>query len=140
MNISLHCKEKDPIVSVLREMVKANIVRVPDARLQPLTLIEFSEKSQTAKYRGKIEYILSKPETFSLDSDDFDETGMPTLRGVPSRSVNVDLGLHILAGFLKGFKVDISGLKGHFSQASQLSFCFSSVKRIWIDNFLLGKH
>lgn len=131
----LFCKEVDPLVSVLKELLRAEILRIPNGEVKPLLVIE--RAGQQLHTRGKLSRLLTYPERFLVGDGEVQKDYMADLSGVRSRSANLDVGVKIANNFLKGFGVN-SGIESIINGATTLSFSFSNVYKCTFDNGLLG--
>lgn len=129
----------DPTVKKLREIFGANILRVPEERFQPLSVImRINDKNH---WWGD---IVTMVEGDLMDADQLiAESQMADVSGHASRSVDIDLGVNILEGFLKGFQLPSSSIVQHFKGAKTVSFSFRNVNRTYIapsdlDQLLIG--
>jgi hypothetical protein len=126
---------KDPYVDYLTEVFGCNIIRVPEERYRPLTVIAAREKH--ISFRGKVTPIIKGdivvPQSLIANSQ------MPDLSGRKSRSVKTSFGLKILDGFLKGLGIPGGSIKTCFQGVSMLSFTFQDINRLWIDINSFGR-
>lgn len=132
----------DEIVDTLREVFGANIIRVPEERIQPLSVIAVCDKK--TGFRGALENILdgsSGPGTprTPLGTDLVLNSHMANLSGKKTTSVDVKLGLEILDGFLQGFGIPGAVVSVHFGQVSSVSFSFQEVIRKYLDIGVVGR-
>jgi len=129
------CK-RDPIVDTLRNVFHANIVAVPESRIQPLVIV--AANRQATSFRGRILPLLKKPTTY-VDPQ-IQTSAMPSISGTRTRQVSLDMGLEVLGNFLKGFGVPAIGLSAAFTGATKVSFSFDKVARLFVDVGELGEH
>jgi hypothetical protein len=130
------CK-KDPVVTALREVFKANVLRVPEGRMQPLSAI--AARDGQHQFMGPLSDLLdgSAP---GVTAKLVKPSQMGNLVGKKTREVDADVGLDILEGFLGGFGLPVAaGVKAKFSGAQKVSFMFSDVVRRWVPLGQLGK-
>jgi hypothetical protein len=123
----------DPLVSLIYDRFSANMVRVPDARIRPLSLI--ASRHGRSSWRGSLLPMLSEPRAFGLRPE---VSQLTDVAGRRSRRVTLDLGLHILRGFLKGFGLPSTELSSTLGQAAYLTFAFPNVRRVSYDLGALG--
>lgn len=126
------CRE-DPLLSLLDELFGVNLVRVPDARVQPLTVV--AERRGRCFFRGSLLPLLADARPLGLEPAD---SPVADLAGRRSRRVTFDLGAHILRGFLKGFGLPSAELTAALAGAGALSFSFDNVRRRSLDLNALG--
>lgn len=126
------CQE-DPLVSLVHDLFGANIVRVPDARVQPLTVVV--HRGGRSFFRGSLLPLLSEARALGVQAVASDLTD---ISGRRSRRVTLDLGLHILRGFLQGFGLPHADLTAGLEGAAYLSFAFPAARRLALDVNALG--
>jgi hypothetical protein len=134
MAVHLPCKKNDldPVVNTLRGVFGANIVRVPESRIQPLVVI--ARRGDRQSYRGKL------AELFSGDFPALrtETSAMAELSGKRTRQVDAQLGLQILSGFLSGLGIPGGSIDSQFSKAQEVSFTFGNVERHYVDPTRIG--
>ena len=131
----LFCKEVDPLVSVLKDWLRAEILRIPNGEVKPLLVIERTGKQLHP--RGTLRRLLTHPDRFLIGEEEIQKDYMADLSGVRSRSAGLDVGVKIANNFLKGFGVN-SGIESIMSGATTVSFSFSNVYKCTFDNGMLG--
>ncbi len=124
----------DQLVSTLHGVFKANIVRIPEARIQPLGAV--ASTPEGPRFWG---YLHELVEGTLEARGAIQESRMADIAGKRSRSVNLDLGLQILEGFLGGFGLPSAGIAAKFAGAKTVSFSFQEVVRSFISPAALGK-
>src|SRR4051794_29788685 len=127
----------DPLVDTLRDTFDANIVRVPEARIQPLRVLAARDGKTT--YQGKLTELLKGTAPDELTSAKPANDAMANVSGKKSSKVEVGLGLEILGGFLSGFGVPSAGIAAKFGGAKEVSFTFGSVSRRYVDPSFIGR-
>lgn len=124
----------DPIIKTLRSVFQANIVRIPESRIQPMTTIIRNGKKK--RFWGELSAMV---EGDLLQSNEAIETSkMADVSGKQSKSVDLELGLQIMDGFLKGFSLPSAGIQSQFAGAKTVSFSFKAVERKYIQPAVLG--
>src|SRR4051794_40580878 len=110
---------QDNLVTTLRDVFHANIVRTPEARIQPLAVVASTKRQ--SDFRGALLPLLKgrQPIHVALQT-----SRMADVSGKHSRQVSLDLGLQVLEGFLKGFGLPAAGISAKFAGASSVSFVF----------------
>ena len=131
------CRE-DYLISTLRDTFRANIVRVPEERIRPLQIVAYSKGKKTS-LRGNLGAMLTPDSTFDPQNIAFLSSPMADVAGRSSRSVNLDVGLNILEGFLQGLSIPSAGISAQFKGVTEVSFSFQDVERIYIDINELGQ-
>ncbi len=134
---SINLCPKDPLVTTLREVFGANIVRVPEERIQPLSVIASRESRTT--FRGALLPLIKGEPSLAVGPNDFVTSRMAAVSGRRSRKVKLDLGLKILEGFLQGFGIFSAEISQRFEGASRVSYSFNNVNRTYVDNNWLGR-
>lgn len=126
----------DPVVSVLSKTLKANVVRIPEERLAPLWVLARRDEAQ-ASARGHINGLLDVPVQFAAP----ETKAMAAITGTRTKSVDVDLGLQILQGFLAGIGLGgaSAAISAKFSGAQTVSFSFAGVERSYVEANEIGK-
>jgi hypothetical protein len=132
MTIINLCRE-DPLLSLVHELYGANVVRVPDARVRPLTVIV--HRSRRSFLRGSLLPLLSDARPLGVQPE---LTELTDISGRRSRRVTLDLGLHILRGFLSGLGMPHADLTAGLEGAAYLSFAFPAARRLGLDVNALG--
>lgn len=123
----------DALVETLHDYFGANVLAVPEERVQPLTIVARRKGKQV--FRGAFENLIASGQ---LDGIPVQPSRMAELSGKQSRTVDVDLGLRILGGFLSGFGIPSAGIGTHLKRARGLSFRFADVCRRWVDPGIVG--
>ena len=126
----------DTVIDTLRSVFHANIVAVPESRIEPLVIVAVS--GDTTSFRGAIIPLLTKPTSFTKPQ--VLQSTMPVISGTKTQEVNLSVGLEILGNFLKGFGVPSIDLSASFSGATKVSFSFNGVIRFFVDINELGEH
>lgn len=126
------CRE-DPLVSLVHDLFGANIVRVPDARVRPLSVVV--HRAGRSFFRGSLLPLLADASPLGVQPV---ESLLTDISGRRSRRVSLDLGVHILRGFLKGFGMPSADLSTGLGDAAYLSFSFPAVRRTALDVNALG--
>jgi hypothetical protein len=126
----------DRIVDTLRNVFHANIVAIPESRIQPLVIVA-AGKGATS-FRGRIMPLLRKPTDYTDPT--VQTSTMPSVSGTKTRQVSFEMGLEILGNFLQGFGVPSIGLSAAFDGATRVSFSFNKVARFFVDVDELGEH
>lgn len=127
----------DPLVNELRNMFSASIVRVPEERIRPLTVI--ATRHGKNRYWGSIDSLLSGETALEIPSGARASSRMAPLNGGKSSAIDVELGLKILDGFLSGFGVLSAGVSPAFDHAAELRFSFHKIVREFVDNAWLSR-
>ncbi|WP_439100145.1 gasdermin [Candidatus Viridilinea mediisalina] len=126
------CRE-DPLVSLVHELYGANMVRIPDARVRPLSVVLY--RQGRSFFRGSLLPLLDNAQPLGLQPQ---ASLLTDISGRRSRRVTLDLGLHILRGFLSGFGLPHASLEARLNGAAYLAFAFPAAKRSALDINALG--
>ncbi len=120
---------EDPLVMAVRKTYQANLIRMPRADVSPLCLI--ASNRQRSDYLGALQPLL----------DDGAPLGLTPRRVATSnalleksQSVNIDVGLKLLSGFLPAWGVPSAEIGTTFQSASKVTFRFSNVFRSFVDS------
>lgn len=124
---------EDPLVALVHDLFGANIVRVPDARVRPLTAVV--HRCGRSFFRGSLLPLLADARPLGVQPEASDLTD---ISGRRSRRVTLDLGVHILRGFLQGLGLPHADLTAGLEGASYLSFAFPAARRLALDVGALG--
>lgn len=120
--------DRDPLLTMLHDFFGANTVRVPDGRIQPLSVIAHIENQSF--FRGALEPLLVGEQPIAITPV---TSPVADLSGQRSRRVAVDLGLFLLRGILAGMGIPSTGLSSKLEGVSHLSFSFPGVQRSALD-------
>jgi hypothetical protein len=123
----------DPLVGLIYDLFSANMVRVPDSRIRPLSVVV--HRSGRSSFLGSLLPLLSEARALGVRPG---VSELTDIAGRRSRRVTLDLGLHILRGFLRGFGLPSAELASSLGDAAHLSFAFPSVRRVAYDIGALG--
>lgn len=129
--------EGDPLVTTLRDVFGQNIIKVPEERYRPLTVL--AAYDGRISFRGSLPPIVLGDPPLAFDPSLFASSPMGNLSGKRTRSVNLDLGLKILEGFLSGLGVPSAGIESTFSGVTKVSYTFGDVYRLWVDINSVGR-
>ena len=126
--------EKDELVNTLQGVFKANIIRIPEARIRPLCVIAATPAQP--RFWGYLNELIEG--NILNPQSAIQESRMADVSGKRSRSINLDLGLQILQGYLSGFGLPAAGIVTQFKGAKTVSFSFQEVMRKFISPSQLG--
>lgn len=125
---------RDPLLNLLYDLFHANIVRVPDARIQPLAVI--AQRGSRSFFRGDLLPLLSDQRPLNVEPA---TTLLSDLSGRRSRRVTLDLGLHLLRGFLRGFGLPGADLSSALGEGATMTFALPAIRRVAVDVNALGR-
>lgn len=123
----------DRLLTILRDTFKASPIKVPEERIKPLVALEVNK--QKVKFIGDLNHLLDDPNPIIIKAQ---TSPMANLSATNSKTVDTELGLKIMGGFLQGFGVEGASLDFAFKGAKKISFSFQNVTREFIDIGELG--
>ncbi len=126
------CKEK--ITDEIRDLFGANPLKVPEARILPLCMLEIIDNSP--KYLGMFKFLVEGNFEFDLA---IHESPVAQISNVKTKKVDFSIGLNILGNFIKAFGMDPASIGASIKGASKMAFAFGNVTRKYIDVLELGK-
>ncbi|MEF3274129.1 MAG: hypothetical protein K6356_06955 [Chloroflexus sp.] len=129
----LHLCTNDPLVSLVYDLFGANPVRVPDARIRPLSVVV--HRHGRSIFRGSLLPLLTDSSPLSIQPS---VSQLIDISGRRSRRVSLELGLNILRGFLYGFGLPVTTLTTSVQGAIAISFAFPTAMRLAYDVNALG--
>jgi len=129
--------EGDDIVTTLREVFGQNIIRVPEERYRPLTVL--AARDGKTSFRGSFPPLVLGNPPLEFDPSLFAQSRMSNISGKRTSSVDLDLGLNVLDGLLGGFGVPSVNIKPKFDGAKKVSYTFGDVYRLWVDINSVGR-
>lgn len=123
----------DPVIEALREIFKANPLRIPEKRVQPCCVV--AKKDKKVSFRGKLGPLLQGDEAFEVP---IHSSKMPQLSGKKTKEVGAEMGAKICGDLLKGFGFPGVDLSTAFNNSKDFSFSFQNVERHYIEINELG--
>jgi len=126
------CKNK--VTDTIREHFDANPLKVPESRMQPLSILEI--KNQKMNYLGSFPDLIQGDFDFSLEIETSD---VSKVNNTKTQKADFNFSLSILENLLKAFNIDGGSIKGAFKNSKTMSFSFANVQRHYIDGIRLGK-
>ncbi len=129
------CKvNNDPLLYQLFSTFKATPFLPPSSSIQPLHLV--AHRGEETMHLGPLSQVLksnSLPFEVDENSDSIADNDFNS-----SSNFNAELGLKLLEGIFKGFKIKIAPLEAVIKNASELSLKFQDVRRRHIHHTSLG--
>lgn len=125
---------KNKITDTIAEHFGANPLKVPESRIQPLSLLEIKDNKKN--YLGEFKNMIVGNFDHPIEIKD---SVVSEVSNVKTKKVEIDFGFKILANFLAAFKMDPAVVKNAIKSSRKLSFSFSDVRRRYIDVLELGK-
>lgn len=125
------CKNK--LTDVIRDQFGANPLKIPEARIQPMCILEIREGSQ--QYLGEFRYLVKGGFNYEIP-----KIVEPVASVSDQRSAIADFttGFGILGNFLKALGVDPAAVSASMAKTKKMSFSFSNVRRSFIDPLMFG--
>ncbi len=133
MEIFKICND-DLLVNTLQRVFRSNIVRVPEVKIKPMTVLAITPNK--AHFWGYLDEFTESP--LPNYESDLQESQMADISGKRSKDVKAELGLQILDGFLRGFNLPSAAITSKFSGAETISFSFQEVIRNFISAGKIG--
>lgn len=124
----------DALVNNLQKVFKANIVRIPEAKMRPLTVLAITPEKP--HFWGYLDEFTESP--LPNYESALQESQMADISGKRTKDVKVEIGLQILDGFLKGFNLPSAAISSKFTGAKTVSFSFQEVVRYFISPGKIG--
>lgn len=121
------CKDDD-LLTILKGTFRANPISIPEERIEPLKVLSLENKKLS--YIGKIDNLFLGESELNVE---ILNSQMSNLSAKKSKSVETNLGLQVLDGFLEGFGIQGGKLKFAFEGVEKVSFSFKNVLRRYID-------
>jgi hypothetical protein len=129
----------DPFIAELRDVFKANVLRVPETRMTPLSVL--LTRSKAVQYLGDIGSLL-EGKAFALAPADLKTSEMAALSTRSSKEIEGELGAQILSGLLAGMGTGAepaADVSVHIKSSSSVRFSFPAVQRQYVDIARLAK-
>jgi hypothetical protein len=125
----------DPLLDTLRDLYDATPLRVPEDRVQPARAI--ATNGRRTRIVGPLEDLLVA-ESESIELPEL-ESHVASLSGKRSRSVDLNVTLGILAGFLPAMGLSLPHVEAVLAGSSSVRFSFPEITRRYVDVTRLGK-
>ncbi|MDX1407891.1 MAG: hypothetical protein R3330_07150, partial [Saprospiraceae bacterium] len=125
---------KNDITDHLREHFGANPLRVPEARIRPMCMLEIRKRRR--QYLGEFRYLVKGGFEYDLP---LKSDPVAPVSDTRSRSIDFKAAFSILSGFLKALGLDPAPVTASITGAKKMAFSFSNVKRNYIDPLQFGK-
>ncbi|MFN8302380.1 MAG: hypothetical protein U0U46_07800 [Saprospiraceae bacterium] len=127
------CKNKT--TDLLRNTFHATPLTPPESTIRPLFIL--------SRHNGKIGRLGYLKELFDKDKQSGlspkPATGIVADTALErTQKVDFNLGVNILGALVKGFNLDISPVKAALNGAREISFSFTNIQRLYIDQLKLG--
>ncbi|MDB5915291.1 MAG: hypothetical protein JWP22_3966 [Ramlibacter sp.] len=128
---------EDPVVTELRTVFRANVLRIPEIRIRPLAVLLTFKAG--VHFLGDVRTLLDRP--FSDTEDTFLlESGMAVLENRRTRKVDGKLGGEIMSGFVQGMTEGrVPGAAAALGNARTVQFSFPHISRQYVEIAQLGR-
>lgn len=125
------CKNK--ITDHIRDQFGANPLKVPEARIKPMCMLEIKDNGQ--QYLGEFKFLVKGGFNHEIP-----QVLEPVANVSDQRSAMADFntGFGILGNFLKALGVDPAAISASIKNTKKMAFSFSNVRRCYIDPLMLG--
>ncbi len=124
---------KNNITDQIRDLFDANPLRVPEARIQPLCMLEVHNKKQ--KYLGEFKFLVKDGFKHSID---IKTAPVSEVSNVKTKKIDFKIGFDILGNFIKAFGLDPAAIGASVKGSGKMAFSFGNVIRKYIDTLELG--
>ncbi|KZS42507.1 hypothetical protein AWE51_03430 [Aquimarina aggregata] len=125
---------KNNITDQIRDLFDANPVRVPEARIQPLCMLEI--KDNKPKYLGEFKFLVK--DGFEHDIT-INTAQVSQVSNVKTKKIDFKIGFDILGNFIKAFGLDPAAIGASVKGSGKISFSFGNVIRKYVDTLELGQ-
>lgn len=132
----------DPLVAELQRTFSANILRVPEGRVQPLCAV--ATRRRKIRFWGELAPILEGGASIDIPPWARAKRPMADLNRKRSSEVDARVGLSLLDGFLGGFLAGAAGIPtgsihAGLSSAAAVTFSFEDIERDAVDSAWLSR-
>ncbi len=124
---------KNNITDQIRDLFDANPLKVPEARIQPLCMLEI--KDHKPKYLGEFKFLVKDGFTQAIE---IRTAPVSQVSNVKTKKIDFKIGFDILGNFIKAFGLDPAAVGASIKGSKKLSFSFGNVVRKYIDTLELG--
>ncbi|MEK8049576.1 hypothetical protein AACH10_04930 [Ideonella sp. DXS22W] len=135
--MSFRLCQNDPVVTELRRTFKTNILRVPESRVLPMTVLISTKDA--VRFVGDIQTLLAGP-ALEISTNALMQSDMATLVNRRTRSVDGEIAAQILSGMLQGISAGRApSAAAQIKNTKSVHFSFPKVTRQYIEIALLGR-
>ncbi|MEW7278953.1 hypothetical protein ABW636_10195 [Aquimarina sp. 2201CG1-2-11] len=124
---------KNQITDEIRELFNANPLRVPEARIQPLCMLEIRDKKP--KYLGEFKFLVKDEFQHEIP---IKTDPVAKISHSKTKKIDFNIGFDILGNFIKAFGLDPAAIATAIKGSKTMSFSFGNVKRKYIDPLEFG--
>ncbi|MBQ4819453.1 hypothetical protein [Aquimarina sp. MMG016] len=125
------CKNK--ITDQIRDLFDANPLRVPEARIQPLCMLEI--RDEKPKYLGEFKFLVKDGFQHSLT---INSSPVSQISNTKTKKIDFKIGFDILGNFIKALGMDPAVIGASVKGSKKMSFSFGNVVRKYIDVLEFG--
>ncbi len=125
---------KNNITDQIRDLFDANPLRIPEARIQPLCMLEVNNNKQ--KYLGEFKFLVKDGFKHMID---IKTAPVAQVSDVKTKKIDFKIGFDILGNFIKAFGLDPAAIGASVKGSDKMSFSFGNVIRKYIDTLELGQ-
>ncbi|MDQ3016274.1 MAG: hypothetical protein M3R25_06105 [Bacteroidota bacterium] len=124
---------KNEVTDIIRDQFGANTLKVPEARIQPMCMLEIRNGSQ--QYLGQFEYLVKGGFEHTIPAKTETVSSVSNQR---TKVVDFNFGFGILGNFLKALGADPASVTAAIRSSQKMAFSFTNVRRTYIDPLMLG--
>lgn len=125
---------KNQITDEIRDLFGANPLKIPEARILPMGMLEIVDNSP--KYLGGFQFLVKG----DLDLDlPVMQAPVAQVSNTKTKKIGFNIAFEILGNFIKAFGLDPAAIGASVKGASKMAFSFGNVSRNYIDVLQLGK-
>lgn len=134
----------EPLVKELRDVFRANVLRIPEARVAPLGVLvsrmSLLPSSRLYRLLGQINSLIGEPPPPLADGD-IRISPMASLTNRRSRVLDNTTGIEILTGLLNGLSENEGApeIVTHLRETNSFRFVFPSMERRYIEIGRIGE-
>ena len=125
---------KNQITDQIRDLFNANPLKVPEARIKPLCILEV-EKNK-AQFLGDFKFLVQGGFNHELPIHASDVAEVSDKK---SKKIDFNLGFGILGTFIKAFGAEPAGISAALTKTKKMAFSFSNVQRLHFDILQFGQ-
>ncbi len=124
---------KNDITDHIRELFDANPLKIPEARIQPLSMLEV--RNNKPKYLGAFKFLVKDGFDHAIT---INEAPVSQVSNTKTKKINFKIGFDILGNFIKALGLDPAVIGASVKGTKKISFSFGNVVRKYIDTLELG--
>ncbi len=124
---------KNDITDQIRDLFDANPLRIPEARIQPMCMLEVY--NQKPKYLGEFKFLVKDGFDYEIATK---TAPVSQVSNVKTKKIDFKIGFDILGNFIKAFGLDPAAVSASVKGSKKMSFSFGNVQRTYIDPLELG--